>query len=357
VKWTGFIGVAERNSQRHAPGESRDRPGSGGGPTPSTCWRRASRPGPVIGPHPRSRDGESSTRSRRRGRGPYAGGGGLRGVFRQPDSCHHVRRSSAMASRAPSRSAPEHRRRPDPKTEWLRTCSKARGLILGLRMAAARPTYMILVIDNYDSFTTNPRAVPRRAWASCTSCATTPSTRRCRCAATRRIVNLARARHAGRRRGWSLDVIPAAGEHTPILGVCSGIRPSAQAFGARWRARKRRCHGKTSESGMTGVGCRRPVDPAHGTRYHSLVIAPHTVPVDSRSRRGAEDGRDSWACVTAAGREGVVPPGVHPHRRGEAAGSQLPGQGRRRPVSGTDRARTTSSADSRARPSGAPQAF
>src|SRR5262249_57249415 len=51
----------------------------------------------------------------------------------------------------------------DPKTEWLETCSKARGMILALRVSQQTGGHYLLlfVLDHYDSFTYNLLQYPR----------------------------------------------------------------------------------------------------------------------------------------------------------------------------------------------------
>jgi anthranilate synthase/aminodeoxychorismate synthase-like glutamine amidotransferase len=79
--------------------------------------------------------------------------------------------------------------------------------------------------------------------------------------------------------GISMDVIRSFAGETPILGVCLGHQSIGQVFGGRIVRAPRIMHGKTSkifhdEKGLfTGVE-----NPFVATRYHSLVIAPESLP-------------------------------------------------------------------------------
>ena len=79
--------------------------------------------------------------------------------------------------------------------------------------------------------------------------------------------------------GISMEVIKTFAGATPILGVCLGHQCIGQVFGGKVVRAPRIMHGKTSkifhdEKGLyTGVE-----NPFVATRYHSLVIAPETMP-------------------------------------------------------------------------------
>jgi anthranilate synthase/aminodeoxychorismate synthase-like glutamine amidotransferase len=79
--------------------------------------------------------------------------------------------------------------------------------------------------------------------------------------------------------GISMDVVRRFAGQIPILGVCLGHQCIGQVFGGRIVRAPRIMHGKTSkifhdEKGLfAGVG-----NPFEATRYHSLVIAPDSMP-------------------------------------------------------------------------------
>ena len=79
--------------------------------------------------------------------------------------------------------------------------------------------------------------------------------------------------------GISLELIRQLGGKLPILGVCLGHQAIGQAFGGRIVHAGRVMHGKVSRIRHTGKGVFRGVpDGFEATRYHSLVIAKDSVP-------------------------------------------------------------------------------
>jgi len=79
--------------------------------------------------------------------------------------------------------------------------------------------------------------------------------------------------------GISELLIRELGSTLPILGVCLGHQGLAQVFGAKIVLASQLMHGKTSEIHHTGVGVFRGLaNPFIATRYHSLVIDPQSCP-------------------------------------------------------------------------------
>jgi anthranilate synthase component II len=73
--------------------------------------------------------------------------------------------------------------------------------------------------------------------------------------------------------GVSLELIPALGVDTPILGVCLGHQSIGQVFGGQIVSAPELMHGKTSQVHHTGSGVFADLEnPFTATRYHSLVI-------------------------------------------------------------------------------------
>ncbi len=79
--------------------------------------------------------------------------------------------------------------------------------------------------------------------------------------------------------GICLDLIKAAaGKDIPLLGVCLGHQAIGQAFGGKI-VKTKPLHGKTSVVSHTGKSVfENTPSPLEVTRYHSLVIAPETLP-------------------------------------------------------------------------------
>ena len=79
--------------------------------------------------------------------------------------------------------------------------------------------------------------------------------------------------------GISVELIRELGGKLPILGVCLGHQAIGQAFGGNIVHAGRVMHGKVSRIRHTGKGVFRGLpDGFEATRYHSLVIAKDSVP-------------------------------------------------------------------------------
>lgn len=91
--------------------------------------------------------------------------------------------------------------------------------------------------------------------------------------------------------GISLDLIEKLGSSLPILGVCLGHQSIGQVFGGKIVSAPELMHGKTSQVSHTGVGVFRGLEnPLTATRYHSLVIDRETCPDVLEITAWVEDG-------------------------------------------------------------------
>ena len=91
--------------------------------------------------------------------------------------------------------------------------------------------------------------------------------------------------------GVSLELVRAASEICPILGVCLGHQTIAQAFGGRIIRAPNIMHGKTSPilHDQTGVFADIP-SPFTATRYHSLIAEAESLPDCLEVTARTEDG-------------------------------------------------------------------
>jgi len=91
--------------------------------------------------------------------------------------------------------------------------------------------------------------------------------------------------------GISLELIRVLGGFTPILGVCLGHQAIGQAFGGRVARAGTQMHGKISQIHHDGRGVFAGLsNPFTATRYHSLVVLRDTVPAELEVTAWAEDG-------------------------------------------------------------------
>ena len=138
---------------------------------------------------------------------------------------------------------------------------------------------MILVIDNYDSFTWNLVQLLGGLGAEVTvrrndevSLAGIE-----RMAPERLVVSPGPCTPA--EAGVSVETIRRFGPSVPILGVCLGHQSIGEAYGGRVVRARRLMHGKVSPVGHRGTGLFEGVPtPVSMTRYHSLVIEPASLP-------------------------------------------------------------------------------
>jgi anthranilate synthase/aminodeoxychorismate synthase-like glutamine amidotransferase len=150
---------------------------------------------------------------------------------------------------------------------------------------------MILLIDNYDSFVYNLARYVSELGAS-------PVVRRHDAVTLDEIAALGPTHIiispgpcSPKEAGVSTDVVRRFGATVPILGVCLGHQCIGTAYGGEIVRAGRPMHGKTSQIHHDGSGIFEALPtPLSATRYHSLVIAPGSVPDQLRVTATSEDG-------------------------------------------------------------------
>jgi len=91
--------------------------------------------------------------------------------------------------------------------------------------------------------------------------------------------------------GICLEVIEKANGKMPILGVCLGHQAIGQAYGGRIVRAPEPMHGKLSRIHHTGKSVFRGLNnDFNATRYHSLTIAPESMPASLDVTATSEDG-------------------------------------------------------------------
>jgi len=147
---------------------------------------------------------------------------------------------------------------------------------------------MILVIDNYDSFTYNLVQYLGELGASVRVMRNDVVTVDDIAAAKPDHIVLSPGPGRPENAGITMDVIRRLGERTPILGVCLGHQAIGAAFGGRVVRAPAPIHGKTSTIEHTNTSVFRGIEnPFEASRYHSLVIDekdfPHDLEITART--------------------------------------------------------------------------
>lgn len=150
---------------------------------------------------------------------------------------------------------------------------------------------MILLIDNYDSFTYNlyqyltelggEVEVHRNDQISIEDCLAMKPER----------VVISPGPCSPKEAGISVDLVRAFEGEAPLLGVCLGLQCIGEAYGGVVEYAGEIMHGKTSLIEHDGKGVFEGIEsPFEAIRYHSLAIRPDTVPdvleVSARTERG-----------------------------------------------------------------------
>ncbi|HEY1415253.1 MAG TPA: aminodeoxychorismate/anthranilate synthase component II [Caulobacteraceae bacterium] len=138
---------------------------------------------------------------------------------------------------------------------------------------------MILVIDNYDSFTYNLVHYMSELGADVTVRRNDALSAEAALALRPQGVVLSPGPCTPNEAGICLELISLAPDDLPILGVCLGHQAIGQAFGGKVQAARTIMHGKTSPIRHSGKALFTGLpDGFTATRYHSLSIAEDSVP-------------------------------------------------------------------------------
>jgi anthranilate synthase component 2 len=138
---------------------------------------------------------------------------------------------------------------------------------------------MLLMIDNYDSFTYNLVQYLGELGADvCVYRNDSISLQEIEELQPERIV-ISPGPCTPNEAGVSIDTIRQFAGRVPILGVCLGHQSIGQAFGGHIGHARAIMHGKTSMMHHSDTGVFRGLpNPFEATRYHSLVIEPDSLP-------------------------------------------------------------------------------
>ena len=157
-------------------------------------------------------------------------------------------------------------------------------------MVAGTVARMILLIDNYDSFTFN-------LYQALASLGEEVQVVRNDAVTVNEVESmpppplvLSPGPCPPKQAGISLDLVEKFYSRIPLLGICLGHQAIAMAFGGRLRNATRILHGKTSRISHLGCGLFDGVDNTFtATRYHSLAVEEEGLPRALRVTARSED--------------------------------------------------------------------
>jgi len=138
---------------------------------------------------------------------------------------------------------------------------------------------MLLMIDNYDSFTYNLVQYLGELGVEVRVVRNDELTVEAVAALSPERIVISPGPCTPNEAGISVPLIRALAGQIPILGVCLGHQAIGQAFGGHIVKARRVMHGKTSPVYHAGQGVFHGLEnPFEATRYHSLVIEAGTLP-------------------------------------------------------------------------------
>jgi anthranilate synthase component II len=150
---------------------------------------------------------------------------------------------------------------------------------------------MLLLIDNYDSFTYNLFHILGELGADVRVERNDALTAGQALALKPQGIVLSPGPCTPNEAGICLEIIAKANGQVPILGVCLGHQAIGQAYGGQIVRAPEPMHGKLSRMHHTGKSVFRGLNnDFNATRYHSLTIAPESVPDVLEVTATSEDG-------------------------------------------------------------------
>jgi anthranilate synthase/aminodeoxychorismate synthase-like glutamine amidotransferase len=184
---------------------------------------------------------------------------------------------------------------------------------------------MLLVLDNYDSFTYNLVQFAGELGANPVVYRNDTLSVEGVLALRPRAIVVSPGPCTPREAGISVPLIRAAAGRVPVLGVCLGHQAIGEAFGGQVVRADRLMHGKTTPVAHRGHPLFRGIPaPFVAMRYHSLVVSPVDLPAELEVTAWSED-RPEGSEIMALCHRSLPVYGVqfHPESVGTTSGKQL----------------------------------
>ena len=150
---------------------------------------------------------------------------------------------------------------------------------------------MLLVIDNYDSFTYNLVHYAQELGAETKVIRNDDMSAKEALALGAKAVLISPGPKTPDEAGMCLELLAHAPDDLPILGICLGQQSIGQAFGGKVIRAKQIMHGKVSEIQHDSTGLFKGLEsPFNATRYHSLSVERKSLPSSLSANAWTDDG-------------------------------------------------------------------
>ena len=184
---------------------------------------------------------------------------------------------------------------------------------------------MLLVLDNYDSFTYNLVQYAGELGAEPVVYRNDALSVEAALALRPDAIVVSPGPCTPREAGISVPLIRAAAAMVPVLGVCLGHQAIGEAFGGRVVRADRLMHGKTTPVAHRGHPLFEGIPtPFEAMRYHSLVVSPDGLPQELEITAWSDD-RAEGSEIMGLSHESLPVHGVqfHPESVGTAVGKRI----------------------------------
>jgi anthranilate synthase/aminodeoxychorismate synthase-like glutamine amidotransferase len=184
---------------------------------------------------------------------------------------------------------------------------------------------MLLVLDNYDSFTYNLVQYAGELGAEPVVYRNDALSVEAALALRPDAIVVSPGPCTPREAGISVPLIRAAAARVPVLGVCLGHQAIGEAFGGRVVRADRLMHGKTTPVAHRGHPLFEGIPtPFEAMRYHSLVVSPDGLPEELEITAWSDD-RAKGSEIMGLSHESLPVHGVqfHPESVGTAVGKRI----------------------------------